>query len=64
MLEPRVVLRLEPLELGRVAGREREQLQHVQAEEALGVEEAELPRDQRAVVRAVDAVLGRSRGGA
>ena len=58
MLESRVVLRLEPLELARVARREREQLQHVQAEEALGVEQAEVAGDQRAVVGAVDAVLG------
>ena len=58
MLEPGIVLRLELLELGRVAGREREQLQHVQPEEALRVEQAELPRDERTVVRAVHAVLG------
>ena len=56
MLEARVVLRLELLELGRVARREREQLQHVQAEEPLGVEQAELAGDHRAVVAAVDAV--------
>ena len=58
MLEAGVVLRLEPLELGGVARREREQLQHVQPEEALGVEQAELAGDQRAVVAAVDAVAG------
>ena len=58
MLEARVVLGLEALELGRVARREREQLQHVQAEEALRAQQAELAGDERAVVGAVDAVPG------
>ncbi len=56
VLERRVVLRLELLELGRVSGREREQLQHVEAEEPLGVQQPELARDHRAAVAAVRAV--------
>jgi hypothetical protein len=56
MLQRRVVRRSELLELGRIAGREREQLQHVQAEEAGWVEQAELAGDQGAVVAAVHPV--------
>ena len=44
------------LELGRVAGREREQLEHVGAEEPLGRQHRQLAGDDRAVVGAVGAV--------
>ena len=56
VLETRVVLGLELRELLRVARGEREQLQHMEAEESLRVEQSELARDERAVVAAVDAV--------
>ena len=56
VLEARVVGGLQVLELGRVAGREREQVQHVRAEEAGRVEEPQLAGDHRAAVAAVDAV--------
>ena len=56
VLEPGVVRRLEALELGRVARREAEQVQDVQAEEPGRVEQAELAGDHRAAVAAVGAV--------
>ena len=56
MLEARVVLRIQALELRRVARGEREELLHVEAEEAFRGEEAELPGDQGAVVGTVHAV--------
>ena len=51
-----VLGRRQVLELGRVAGGEREQLQDVQAEEALGPQQAELAAHQGAGVAAVHAV--------
>ena len=56
MLERGEVLRLQLLQLGRIAGREREQVQDVESEEAFGLHEAELARDHRAAVAAVRAV--------
>jgi hypothetical protein len=56
VLEARVVGGLQLLELGRIAGGEREQVQHVRAEEAGRVEEPQFAGDHRAAVAAVDAV--------
>ena len=56
VLERGVLLRAETLELRRVPRGEGEQLQHVRAEEALGVEDRQLATDHRAAVGAVHAV--------
>ena len=56
MRERGVLLLPEAVHLAGCAGREREQLQHVRAEEPLGVEHGELAGDHGAAVAAVGAV--------
>ncbi len=56
VLEGREVLRFEPLELGRVARGEREELLHVQPQEPLGCQHAQRTGHHRAVVGAVHPV--------